>query len=283
LVERQLATNGIPVFTFVTDRKCYREMQNSFERAGFTQRRATFIELVGAGGPGEPEPYSIVSKLIRERPEPFVILCHQDVRLNQGHGFDALTAALRDLTRRDPMWAIAGNAGGSRLLRVTRCLTDPYGGSSHRSLPALVHSLDENFLVLRTGTGVECTSVLAGFHLFGTDVCLNALRSGRTAYVINFHLQHLSAGRRDSAYEEARDRFVAYWNAKYAARYLRTTVEVLFLSRWKVARRILGIRKLRSILKNHASAGAVAGILFAPRLRPSPRPGRRRDLGLGDA
>jgi hypothetical protein len=264
-------TYKIPIFSFVTDPQSYREMQISFEQVGFTRNRATFIELRSRARPGEPEPYSTASELIAERPEPFVILCHQDVRLDQGHGFGELVTVLVDLEERDPSWAVAGNAGGSRRLRVIRCLTDPWGGRSHHSLPALVHSLDENFIVLKTGTGVRCSPGLAGFHLFGTDLCLNALESGRTAYVIEFHLQHLSSGRKDAAYHAARDRFVDHWSNKLVARFVRTTVEVLFLGRSMLLRRTLGRQKLRSVAKNHASVGALVGMLFAPRPRPSKR------------
>jgi hypothetical protein len=256
----------IPVFTFVTDDESYREMRRSFEEAGFTQARAVFIELQSAGRKGEPEPYSTISQLIRERTEPFVILCHQDVRLDQGHGFSDLLAQLEALNELDPAWAVAGNACGSRRLRVIRCITDPHGGSDYRSLPARVHSLDENFIVLRTGTGIQCSEGLAGFHLFATDLCVNALEARRTAYVIEFHLRHLSSGHKDAAYYAARDRFVAHWNGRFLARYVRTTVEVLFLSRSALLRKSLGREKLRSIAKNHASVGMLAGLLFAPRV-----------------
>jgi hypothetical protein len=276
---RHAMTYKIPIFSFVTDPQSYREMQTSFEKAGFTRNRATFIELRSSGRPGEPEPYSTASELIAERPEPFVILCHQDVRLDQGHGFDELVTVLLDLEERDPSWAVAGNAGGSRRLRVIRCITDPHGGSTYRTLPAVVHSLDENFIVLKTGTPVRCSPGLAGFHLFGTDLCLNALESGRTAYVIRFHLRHLSSGRKDAAYHAARDRFVDHWSSKRVARFVRTTVEVLFLSRSMLLQRTLGRQKLRSIAKNHASVGALAGVLFAPRPRP---PKRRSPPNPGD-
>jgi len=263
----------LPVFTFVTDGESYREMRHSFEEAGFTQARAVFIELRSTGRKGEPEPYSTISQLIRERPEPFVILCHQDVRLDQGHGFGDLLAQLETLSELDPAWAVVGNAGGSRRLRVIRCITDPHGANSYRSLPARVHSLDENFIVLRTGTRIQCSDGLAGFHLFATDLCLNALETRRTAYVIEFHLRHLSPGRKDAAYCAARDRFVGYWNGRFLVRYVRTTMEVLFLSRSTLLRKSLGREKLRSIAKNHASVGAIAGILFAPRPKPG-SPGR---------
>jgi hypothetical protein len=262
-----------PIFTFVTDDQYYSEMRSSFEQAGFTGDRASFFELRSLGRPGEPDPYSTISRLIAERPEPFFILCHQDVRLDQGDGFDALAAALADLDARDPLWAVAGNAGGGRRLRNIRCITDPHGRSNYPSLPAAVHSLDENFLVIRTGTGIRCSRSLGGFHLYASDLCLNALQEGLRAYVIQFHLHHLSGGRRDASYYASSERFVNSWSTKVVARYLRVPMEVLFLSRWPPLRRIFGHPKIRSILKNHASAGALAGLLLAPRTKAPTRGG----------
>jgi hypothetical protein len=255
----------IQVFTFVTDPDVYREMRRSFEHAGFTPERASFVELRSEGGGGEPEPYSTITELVATVREPFFILCHQDVRLDRGHGIDELLEAIRDLGARDGRWAIAGNAGGSRALRLIRSVSDPHGGGSGDALPARVHSLDENFLVIRSGTAVGCSPGLAGFHLYGTDFCLNALASGGRPYVVDFHLRHLSAGTRDDGYYAARNHFVSHWSTRYSARYVRTSVEVLFMSRWSVLRRVLGGERIRRALKNRATLGATFGSALAPR------------------
>jgi hypothetical protein len=260
----------IRVYTFVTDPAAYDEMRASFERAGFTAGHAEFTELRAAGADW-PEPYSTITELIATVEEPFFVLCHQDVRLDQGHGIEQLDAAIGELEALDPEWAAAGNAGGSRSLRVVRTITDPHGGgSSGDALPARVHSLDENFLVIRSGTGIGCSPALSGFHLYGTDLCLNALEHGRRPYVIDFHLRHLSPGTRDAAYIAARDRLVAHWSERILARYVRTTVDVLFLSRSRLLSASLGSPTVRRLVKGRAPLGGIAGTLLAP------RPGRPR-------
>src|SRR5687767_10543144 len=123
-------TGLIGIFTFVTDRDVYSQMRDSFDQAGFTPERAAFTELTGTGQPDEPEPYSTITKLVAELSEPWFILCHQDLRLDQGHGIDELLGAVRELEERDDRWAVAGNAGGLRDLRVVRSLTDPHGGAT---------------------------------------------------------------------------------------------------------------------------------------------------------
>jgi hypothetical protein len=257
----------IPIYTFVTDRDGYAQMRHSFEEAGFTSDRASFTELTGTGQPDEPEPYSTITELVADLDEPFFILCHQDLRLDQGHGIDDLIGAIRGLEKRDDRWAVAGNAGGSRALRVVRSLTDPHGGASGGPFPARVHSLDENFLVIKTGTGIRCSPQLSGFHLYGTDLCLNALDKDRQPYVIDFRVRHLSRGTRDAEYAVARDRLVAHWSSRFIACYVRTTIEVLFLSRIGFLRSLLGSVSARRFVKSRGAARVPAGVLLAPRPR----------------
>jgi hypothetical protein len=261
----------IRIFTFVTDPAAYEQMQRSFEQAGFTGDRADFSELRGTGLPGEPEPYSTITELIAKVTEPWFILCHQDLRLDQGHGIDELTAAIGDLERRDRRWAVAGNAGGTRSLRVIRNLTDRHGGASDQVLPSTVHSLDENFLVIRSGTGISCSTELDGFHLYGTDLCLNALESGWQPYVIDFQLRHLGVGLKDDSYYAALEGFVGIWSSRTVARYVRTTVELLFLGRWRWLQAVLGSARVRAMLKRYRVLSAPVGALLAPRQRAPKR------------
>lgn len=185
----------VPIFTFVTDRNNYAEMRRSFRAAGFGADLVCFNELHACGNPLAPEPYSTITELIRIRKEPFFILCHQDIRIDQGHGWQQFTAAMETLYSIDPMWGVAGNAGGSNELHVVRRITDSHGDSTADAWPAEVQSLDENFLVIRSGTQLRCSAELYGFHFYATDLCLSARTSGRGCYVIDFHVHHLSGGR----------------------------------------------------------------------------------------
>jgi hypothetical protein len=253
----------IPIMTFVNDDDSYAEMRHSFQAAGFTSGRASFIRLDSAGRLAVRDPYAAISEFIGSCEEPSFILCHQDIRADQGHGWSDFISAMDSLARIDPSWAVAGNAGGSSTLRMVRRITDPHGGSTDDALPALVQTLDENFLVIRTGTGVSCSPELWGFHLYGSDICLNARRAGLGCYVVDFHVRHLSGGTKDDRYYECRDRFVAVWGDRYAARYVRAPMEVLFLSRSSIARAVLGGSTVRRILKNHPSLGQLAGRALA--------------------
>jgi hypothetical protein len=253
----------IPVFTFVSDDVSYREMRASFATAGLTHNTSRFTRLTSRGGPGEPEPYSTITELISSVSEPYFILCHQDVRLDQEHGVSQLRAQIAELSVIDPTWAVAGDAGGSSALRMVRRITDPHGGSTVDSLPARVQTLDENFLVIRTGTGLTCSPGLTGFHFYGSDICLRARTAGLQCWVIDFHVQHLSGGKKGRGYDQSRDEFLAAWNQSFLARYVRAPTELLFLSKSPLLRAAFGSVRVRKILKNHADLGRIVGRVFA--------------------
>jgi hypothetical protein len=98
-------------------------------------------------------------------------------------------------------------------------------------------------------------------------MCLNALDGGCQPYVIDFRVRHLSRGTRDEEYATARDRFVAHWSPRFAACYVRTTIDVLFLSRLGFLRSSLGSEAVRRFVKARGAARVPAGALLAPRRR----------------
>ena len=53
-------------------------------------------------------------------------------------------------------------------------------------LPAKVHTVDENFIVVRRATNLSLSHDLDGFHLYGTDLCVIADILGGNCYVIDF-------------------------------------------------------------------------------------------------
>jgi hypothetical protein len=255
---------GLPIciFTFVTNRALYEDMVQSFVDAGFGSEKAIFIELRD----DKAEPYSMLTHLIETHDDPFFVMCHQDVRLDQGHGYEELLGTITALDEIDPLWAVAGNAGGRRNLQLARTLTDPWGGRSSDKFPARVHTLDENFLIVRTRTGFGCSTGLNGFHLYGPDLCLNAIAAGRTVYVVDFRLRHLSKGNRESnEYKECVARYIEHWRGRYVIRYLRASTDLLFLSRFSFLQRALGHPRPRAIIKKRAWLARPVGWFFSHR------------------
>jgi hypothetical protein len=132
-------------------------------------------------------------------------LCHQDILLLED-GRTELEQRLNDLTAHDPEWALCGNAGGVSSTRLAIRISDPYGENQFSPFPARVTALDENFIVIRRQANLALSHDLSGFHFYGADLCMIADFLGRSAYVIDFHLRHKSAGTTDASLQAAQRR-----------------------------------------------------------------------------
>jgi Methyltransferase domain len=241
------------VHTFVNDDSLYARMRESFIGSGFDP--GAFVRLTDR----DEDPYTAITRIGRASTSRYPILCHQDVFADQGAGAAELLACLRDLDARDPCWVVAGNAGVTRSGRLIWRLQDGAAGSTGESLPLQVVTLDEDFLVFNPSNAPRCSPELREFHLYGADVCLHALASGGSAYVIDFPVTHLgqttAPGDPQSeywrVYRRSRTRFIAVWNDRCLFRYVLTPSDTLFMSRSRIIRQLFG------------SAGAVASVRWS--------------------
>ena len=248
--------HAFSICTLVTDHRLYAAMQESFLAAGFDAEQAEFLHLDNSRG-NRWDAYRGVAELLARARGRHVLLCHQDIRL-LAEGAGALAARLAELEARDPAWAVAGNAGVTPEGRLALRITDPHGADQRRGiLPVRVASLDENFLVVRAEAGIRPSAELRGFHFYGTDLCLQARLAGRSAWVIDFHLHHLSPGQVDRRFLDDQERFEHHWGARLGrSERIRTTCAHLSLraglaghviAAWRLARhrRLRQARPLR--------------------------------------
>ncbi len=225
------------IATLVTDWDQHTAMRQSFEAAGFTIDDCQY-HFVDNTGQQQTSAYSGLNQLLNDADGRFIILCHQDVRLE----FDdraKLDSCLEELEQRDPNWALAGNAGATKPGNLTIRITDPHGDDQRRGhFPARVMSLDENFIVIKRQARLSFSRNLDGFHLYGADICLVADVLGYTAYVIDFHLHHLSPGRKSADFFQSRAAFSKKWSHALRPRILQTTCTLIRLSPQRFSRRI---------------------------------------------
>lgn len=234
------------IVTVANDLAQYAQMRRSFESAGFTPGRARFT-VHDNSRENRHDPYEVLRTLPAGGPEPYVIFCHQDVRLDLGHGYEQFATQVALLDGRHPRWVAAGNSGGGEDGRLLLHLDDPAGRWREPTLPVKVRSLDENFLLLRRKHTPFCSPGLSGFHFYGTDVCLNAIVRGGSAHVIDFLLSHGSQGSRHSpAFAAAQDRLVRYWDQRFLAGIVRTTCTELVLGCGTLVHGLLGKRRARN-------------------------------------
>jgi FkbM family methyltransferase len=191
--------------TLVSRPTQYAQMLHAFAAAGFTPDDCEFLYLDNSAT-NQGDGYRGLNRLIASARGRYIVLCHQDLLAIDPRA--RLDLCLAQLDRDAPDWAVVGNAGHDATGRKRQRLTDRYGyDMTMGPLPARVASLDENFLLIRRDAAIGFSHDLSGFHLYGTDLCLQADLRGRSAWVVDFHLEHLGQGRVDASFADCLSRF----------------------------------------------------------------------------
>jgi hypothetical protein len=128
-----------------------------------------------------------------------LIFAHCDVYF-PGGWFARLAWEIDRLARIDPEWAIAGvssvTSSGELVGRIYDSSLEPLftetRGIFGRPLlaPVPIVSSDELALIVRRGAGVSFDPLLPEFHLYGTDIILEAERQGKQSYGLDLPLIH---------------------------------------------------------------------------------------------
>ena len=214
--------------TLVTDMAQHHAMRASFAAANFDQSCCEFLFIDNADE-AQADAYAGLNALLNAARGEIVILCHQDVRLIDR--LLVLERRLADLDRLDPTWAVAGNAGGIAPGKLAMRISDPHGQNrAVGDLPARAQALDENLLIVKRSARIGFSHDLSGFHFYGADICLHAAQMGCSAYVIDFHLEHLSPGRKGLDFENAERAFRTKWSRAFRPRWVQTTCSLVRVS-----------------------------------------------------
>jgi hypothetical protein len=226
------------ICTLVTKPEQYNQLVKSFVDHGFSYDDCEYIYIDNSKD-NQYEAYRGINKFLTTAAGRYIVICHQDVLLIDD-GREKLDAAVRELDRTDPNWGVCGNAGGIYPGRLALRITDPHGDNQFTEpLPRRVSGLDENFLVVRRDANLALSGDLKGFHLYGTDICIVAYLLGYTAYVVDFHLRHLSegvktrraAGKNDPNFAELRSTLIAKYRRAMRPRVATSPVTAIYLGR----------------------------------------------------
>ncbi len=232
--------------TLVSRPQLYRQMLASFQAAGFTTADCEFLYLdntVSNQGDG----YRGLNHMIAQARGTYVILCHQDLLAIDPR--KQLDACLDDLTARAPDWGVVGNAGCDARGKQRFRITDRYRYNERiGEVPGPVVSLDENFLLIRRDALLGFSHDLAGFHMYGPDLVTQAAIRGRSAWVVDYHIEHLGEGTVDRTFLEASAAFQAKYRRAMADRDIKTTVTIVSLGKTSGQAR----RRLRKLKRKTA-------------------------------
>ncbi len=223
---KQVKQIAYTIATLMNDRTQYDAMVESFTQSGFDCDDCEFL-IIDNTGKKQTNAYKGLNQALNSAKGRYVVLCHQDIRLLKD-GRKQLDACLANLDALDQNWAVASNAGGIGIGKLAIRISDPHGDDQKLGdLPARVASVDENFIVVKRESRVGFSNDLNGFHLYGADLCLNADVMGWNAYVIDFHLAHLSAGNKDASFTSMENAFRSKWDRALRSRFIPTTCTLL--------------------------------------------------------
>ncbi|HEX8380426.1 MAG TPA: hypothetical protein VF619_07755 [Allosphingosinicella sp.] len=229
------------ICTLVTDLGEYAEMVQSFREHGFGGADCEFLYLDNSES-NAFDAFAGYNLFLTEAAGDYVILCHQDILLLE-QGRPALEERLAELDELDPAWGLCGNAGGAETGKLALRISDPHGtDQAIGPFPARAAALDENFIVARRDANLAVSHDMQGFHLYGADLCIVADMLGRSAYVIDFHLRHKSAGNTDARFYAARREAIAKYRRAFRTRWVRTTCTTFLVSGLPLLGRALSSR-----------------------------------------
>ena len=135
---------------------------------------------------------------LAEARNEIVVFAHQDIFLPSEWTAD-IGRALSHLAVADPNWGALGLVGVEKVFpgRIAGfCYSTGLQSFVGKPFcaPIEVSSLDEIVLVLRRSSGLKFDVNLPGFHLFGTDICMEAERRGMKCYAASAFCIHNTNG-----------------------------------------------------------------------------------------
>lgn len=238
-------------YTLVTRFDEYSEMVESAKNAGFNRDDVDFFYFDNKNS-NDFDGYSGINHVLRDAKSEYIIFCHQDILFNYD-GYEKLIECIDELNSIDPKWAIAGNAGKTKDGKSRRKISDPHGvNQTFGPFPSQVISIDENFIVINNKYNLSCSNQMSGFHLYGIDICNNAIYLGLNCYVIDFHLTHKSKGDINKSFFDSRKRFINVQYLRLQQKFYSTTCTNFYVSSIKWINFILNkkyIMKVYSYLR----------------------------------
>ncbi len=219
------------ICTIVNDRAVYDAEIAQFRARGFSTADCEYL-FADNTVTNRYDAYEAYNLFLGEARGRYIILCHQDLVLLEDDR-TTLDRLLAGLDAHDPDWALCGNAGARPDGTLAIRITDPNtpDASIGGPFPTEVVGLDENFIVVRRDANLAVSHDLHGYHLYGSDLCIVADLLGRPAYVIDFHLRHLSGGSPDDTFHRMHAAMTAKYRRAFRSRWQYVTTErPLYLS-----------------------------------------------------
>jgi len=224
------------ICTMVNDWVEYEAYQQSWLRMGFGGKDCEFLVSDNSAS-NKLDGFQSSRLFLDQARGQYIIMAHSDSRPEVNK--DKMLKLLQRLEALDPKWAVAGNAGINQagLTFVTNGLEMPkVSGKKGVKGFHLVHTLDENLLIVKAEARLSLSYDLGGFHLYGLDLCDVARRLGRTCYVTPMRWYHGSHGTLDAAFYQKVSEFESKMHNYRWPKIWATNCTFLTMSRSPLAR-----------------------------------------------
>lgn len=228
-IKKRIFDFEFSICTIVTRKDEYAEMLQSFLIKGFEKSFCEYL-FIDNSEKNVFNGYEGVNLFLRQARGKYIIICHQDILIQQDD-ITKLRQCLKELDNCNQSWALCGNAGAAGPNHIVYNITYPGNEfNSKGKFPLKVSSLDENFVLVKNSACLKVSDNLTGFHLYATDLCLQAELNGYSAYVINFNLLHKSKGNRNADFYITRTKLIKKYNYFFRGRWVQTNSTVFYIS-----------------------------------------------------
>lgn len=139
----------------------------------------------------------------------WVICMHQDVLIPDGW-WNRVQVELAKYKAPGKV-AVIGLVGATRRGELVGHILDPHGHGRWGRLPTEVVSIDEHVIVVRKDSPVRFDPANPGFHVYGTDIAMQARQHGCQTIVIDAPVVHLSGGEIDPMFASASQWLLSKW------------------------------------------------------------------------
>lgn len=135
---------------------------------------------------GHPSAASAYNAGMDEARGELLMFAHQDMYFPAGW-FDRVQSTIRTLSAQDPGWGVLGVWGRRDDGECDGHLCWTGKGIAGRSFEGVVEvqTLDEVVIIFRKSSGLRFDEGLGGFHMYGSDIALQARTLGMKSYVLS--------------------------------------------------------------------------------------------------
>lgn len=217
------------ICTLVTRLQEYEEMLQSFIDKGFDTQTCEYL-YIDNSNQCTFDAYKGLNLFLQQAKGKYIIICHQDIVLHDDD-IKHLLNKIKEVEKVDINWAILGNAGAVGPNHIVYHVTYPNNVfMSKGKFPLKVCSIDENFILVKNGTFLSVSNNLTGFHLYATDLCLQAQLKGYNSYAIAFNLTHKSRGNKNQDFFLQRKKIIKKYSHFFRNRWIQTNSTVFYIA-----------------------------------------------------